>query len=768
MGTIGDKIPICFRFNSANLLNINDIYFVNYYNLKGYPYNSAVPIIFFSISIIGIILNLLPIKDFIKISSNSSRRQSSMKILFTILSTLDSIRIFYWIISLLSFEKSQIISNNKIFYSILSLIYFSIFNFEFIFINFILMHFRKISLDPMEGVLKSRKYIILYLSGSLIGTFLIIITSIIQIGINVNVSDKMNICVIYNELLGSNGLIFLAPMIFTFLVIFQVIYDLKCRQLFVKDKGIREAYKINIMYVLIFSLMHIPIFLLLLFSSSKIFVENEKFSIKYRIISTLAMCSIPMVIGIIRNSKGFTKKEEIIENIQQADRLLNEPLKQEDQFEWLERHTMEFFVRDILISIAHCINSSKLNENDIQPIDLEELDYESSKTDRITLDKLTLDDSTVSQSDYLDVTIKEYAPETFAYLRNLEQINADKMVESFLPKNNKQSISESQGKSGSFFISTSDNQYMVKTLRVDEFKLIRKTFLKGYTKHVKDISSSLLCRIYGMYKIRVQKRKILVIVMRNVIGEFKDNIVAKYDLKGSSANRISAFDMDKSQVSTMKDLNFNQFEHGIMISRADIKRLRKLTRLDSNFLSGMELMDYSLFIVKLNLSTEEANDLFGDKIREKQDNAFSELIIKERIESNDSLNIFEQELEPRKSLMEKGQIFHNVKYYKQYLFPSFVPGTAYICAIIDYFQKFNFNKRIESGLKTHLPTKKDEVSCVDPKTYSERFIKYIKTVTEIKDLVNVEDAINTKNEENNSYENDDNNSGIELNKINEY
>ena len=324
--------------------------------------------------------------------------------------------------------------------------------------------------------------------------------------------------------------------------------------------------------------------------------------------------------------------------------------------------------------------------------------------------------------------------------------------------------------------------------------VVLKTFLKGYTKHVKDNSSSLLCRIYGMYKIRVQKRKILVIVMRNVIGEFKDNIVAKYDLKGSSANRISAFDMDKSQVSTMKDLNFNQFEYGIMISRDNIKRFRKLTRYDSYFLSRMELMDYSLFIVKLNLSTEEANDLFGDKIREKQESAFSELMVENSIKPScslmtggDSLNINleainVEELKPKKSLMEKGKIFHNVKYYKHYLFPSLVPGTAYICAIIDYFQIFNFYKYVESGLKTKFGKKKDKVSCVDPKTYSKRFIKYFEKLTEIKHMLKdgqktdesnfrgentnyEEDEGNENEDENDSYGNNGSGSDIELSPV---
>ena len=57
--------------------------------------------------------------------------------------------------------------------------------------------------------------------------------------------------------------------------------------------------------------------------------------------------------------------------------------------------------------------------------------------------------------------------------------------------------------------------------------------------------------------------------------------------------------MEKSDVGTMKDLNFNEFEKGIMIDKNSIKRLRKLTKVDSYFLSTMDLMDYSLFLVKI-------------------------------------------------------------------------------------------------------------------------------------------------------------------------
>ena len=39
-------------------------------------------------------------------------------------------------------------------------------------------------------------------------------------------------------------------------------------------------------------------------------------------------------------------------------------------------------------------------------------------------------------SKYLNIKVIEYAPKIFAYLRNLEEINVEKMANSFLPKKN--------------------------------------------------------------------------------------------------------------------------------------------------------------------------------------------------------------------------------------------------------------------------------------------------------------------------------------------
>ena len=167
-----------------------------------------------------------------------------------------------------------------------------------------------------------------------------------------------------------------------------------------------------------------------------------------------------------------------------------------------------------------------------------------------------LNDNSVENSDYLNVKVIDYAPKCFSYLRNLEKIDIDNMIESFLPRNNSQGIKRSQGKSGSFFISTDDNKYMIKSLKSDEIDLIRNGFLKKYIGHIEETKNqSLLCRLYGMFNITLaQNDEILIIVMRNVIGELKDNTVIKFDLKGSTYKRKEDFDANDINNKVMKDL----------------------------------------------------------------------------------------------------------------------------------------------------------------------------------------------------------------------
>jgi hypothetical protein len=93
--------------------------------------------------------------------------------------------------------------------------------------------------------------------------------------------------------------------------------------------------------------------------------------------------------------------------------------------------------------------------------------------------------------------------------------------------------------------------------------------------------------------------------MRNVIGPLKTNILCQYDLKGSSLNRTTEMEIDKVQRIVLKDNNFEEIEKYLLILPNDIERLRAQAKSDAFLLTEMEIMDYSLFVVKLSLSKDQ-------------------------------------------------------------------------------------------------------------------------------------------------------------------
>lgn len=146
----------CTDGNSTN--SKDNATYTNCHTIIGYSQNHSVPVIFMIFSVVGLILNLLLIIDYYrKRNTSSSRKQSSMKKLFTVLPILDCITCIYWILSCSIFWRAQVINDHEILCTILSILYLLVFNFEFMYINFVLIHFRKISLNPIEGILKPEK-----------------------------------------------------------------------------------------------------------------------------------------------------------------------------------------------------------------------------------------------------------------------------------------------------------------------------------------------------------------------------------------------------------------------------------------------------------------------------------------------------------------------------------------------------------------------------------------------------------------------------------
>ena len=155
------------------------------------------------------------------------------------------------------------------------------------------------------------------------------------------------------------------------------------------------------------------------------------------------------------------------------------------------------------------------------------------------------------------VKVKEYAPDSFAFLRNLDEIDQNVIIDSLSPEKNRDSVfkaGESQGKSGSFFFFSHDKNFIIKTMTDSDLYAFKNVF-KDYFYNVSRHPDSLLARIYGIYSVEMEgMAAVHLILMGNTKKCDDKNIEYVYDLKGSFVNRHVPGNNLKN-TATLKDLN---------------------------------------------------------------------------------------------------------------------------------------------------------------------------------------------------------------------
>ena len=743
------------NFDCANSFLNNEKGLVNCETQIGFTTEYYHQYIFVILSTIGIVLDLILFIDFFlhKLQKYKSNSYGSMRLLFRTITILDFLSSLYYLISSTALFHAKNIKENAL-CKPLSLFYVFLFIFNLYFISCTLKHFRKLNFDPINSIYKRKHSLINYL---ITGFILSLVVTLLALFLGVLGKSPMNTCFINTELNSASFVIYGIGLLIIIYIIYQIVHGLFFSKMFVNDIKMKELYIQNSLYTLIVCLMNIPMMILFIITNiRKQPINDSDISLKlFSYFSTIILFITPSLSGCLSIYQGAIKlnccENKNKKSLSNSSNILNlnfsSTLSLDDQYDWLDKHAMKSFMKNILLGIAISIQKSK--EIKI-PNTLDKVDFEESVKYEVNFknyEDYGIENYDVKEDDYLNVNIVEYAPKCFCYLRQLEDINLNDMVKSFLPSNNREGMRKSAGKSGSFFISTDNQEYMIKTLKKDEFELIKKSFLKEYIKYIKKNPNSLICRIYGMYSLaQYGGTEVFVIVMRNVIGSLKNNIVAKFDLKGSTINReLKELDMSKIDNGVMKDVNFNDIEFGILVNNDNILKINFTAQNDSTFLASMDLMDYSLFVVKLSLNKEESTEIFGEGIQEKIEKDYNDLItnrtiivnnIKNKLMNDTDYTIYTTNTKNSINIDEENNKY---KYYKKYLFPGLNIGTAYIISIIDFLQGYNFSKIVENKFKTKIKGNKGDneggISCIEPKQYSERFINYVKHLTEVKHIL---------------------------------
>jgi 1-phosphatidylinositol-4-phosphate 5-kinase len=133
-----------------------------------------------------------------------------------------------------------------------------------------------------------------------------------------------------------------------------------------------------------------------------------------------------------------------------------------------------------------------------------------------------------------------HAPKIFQQL--LENDALENIFLSFeLHDNSKKmfDLAEGQGgRSGEFFFFSYDNKYVLKTITQEEFAFIDSN-LYFFHEHYSRNPLSLLAKIYGLFTFsgNEMQRTYHLILMKNILGCPRDQIIRTYDLKGSKYDR---------------------------------------------------------------------------------------------------------------------------------------------------------------------------------------------------------------------------------------
>ena len=328
--------------------------------------------------------------------------------------------------------------------------------------------------------------------------------------------------------------------------------------------------------------------------------------------------------------------------------------------------------------------------------------------------------------------LKEFAGIIFNNIRIYLGFDKDDFISSISPQDfitelmiSNQTIFEelcSTGKSGSLFYYTRDGKFIVKTIKKDEYKLI-KLILPDYFRHLKSNPLSLLPKFLGCYvltrKFRKKRTKIYFIVMLNVFATSK-HIHIRYDLKGSRiGRRVLTGKRDKEIMAkgdlSLKDLDLEKRKEKMYVGEKSEILLNQIKQ-DADFLCKIGVNDYSLLlgIHYINRDKKTNSQQTTEILKEKTAADNEDTFLRESSLSDKSCDSRNEKLKTICDFEDGGII-------------SETGNEVYFVGIIDILTKFNFRKKCEHFIKM-VRYCSNTMSCTPPDMYRDRFVNYMSKV----------------------------------------
>ena len=346
---------------------------------------------------------------------------------------------------------------------------------------------------------------------------------------------------------------------------------------------------------------------------------------------------------------------------------------------------------------------------------------------------------TDAHEDRMELEITSMAPSVFYQLREDIGIPNTAFEQSFKKHHLKDFTNP--GKSGSLMYKTSDDLFIVKTLREYEARLLMQ-ILSGYHLQFSK-RSTILNRYVGLYSIRfptiLSSTEIYLVVMVSAFSPVL-NIDEVFDLKGSTIKRKLVEHLSTETLHKLKDLDFSElYPRGIRIPSNLYHRLEMVCTNDAKVLKKLNITDFSLIlgVRHLDMATcdlTQRRPVTGVAALLNMSHTLLSATTSVARTSTAAGSTCTPYLKPLEMLDER---INTNLYYKDDAvafaslpIPGIVNGTnkrVYLyLAIVDMLQTYDSFKLIEQTLKKITdPNRSNQYSVIEPEEYAKRFLKFL-------------------------------------------
>eukprot|EP01038_Epipyxis_sp_PR26KG_P015668 gene15668-21193_t len=356
---------------------------------------------------------------------------------------------------------------------------------------------------------------------------------------------------------------------------------------------------------------------------------------------------------------------------------------------------------------------------------------------------------------------KAFAPELFRDLRQLEGISDEYYLQILTAVTNERL---SEGASGAFMFFCGGGEFIVKTIRASEAKVLHSS-LRTYIRYLKNNRDSLLCRFLGSYSLEMYSQTFYFVVMLNCFDP-KAYINERFDIKGSWVGR-SAEPPKKNKKAVCRHCNeyfkasknedckaiVGKHEANIVLKDNDLRtkislpptnatRVVEILKKDSDLLGKLGVMDYSLLlgIKKWKFEVEITQEMIDfhpssnkNKVTKNENNENKKSMTKKKSKNNNNNKI------P----------------YSTYQAKTVSGPAIYHLGIVDFLQDWTIRKRLERAMKIYLFRKDpDGLSVMEPEEYKLRFQSKME---QIFDMDGTSGGFGLKNDDNSNNNNNNNN-----------